>query len=217
MNATNKRWRRVTFTSLMLVILGFGLNQITTLTTASKPNELDSIVIEDLSVQLAGGKDLRASGCTSEGEPTPFERFFLGPTVDGLNLEAAIRRCVPTENRAAVQENFISYLYGSCEATGKETEGVCAPPIGIQTWPVCERSLASNELLPGVSMPHSQIETLGQAKVVRFDEGSRAEIYSADATAVIFGSDPKQVDIALRSLQSEDPSAPVNEIRIAAD
>ena len=197
----------------VLVALLAGAGALTTLSSAESdkaPATIELLNVSDEVVESGQRSSAGAEPCTPADEPTNFARFSLGESLGDLPLEAVRRRCVPASSKTLVSENFVSYLYGECDAS--KDEGICAPPVEIQTWPACERSLSSYEEMPGVEMPHSPISSLGKAKIVKFDDGLRAEVYTDDSTVVIFGMSTGQVDQALDELQVEDPNSPTTEI-----
>jgi hypothetical protein len=107
-----------------------------------------------------------------------------------------------------VRANFVSYVYGDCPQILDGTEDSCAPPLEIQTWPGCERSLADYELVPGVPYPHEKLGNLDGVPAYSFDEGMRVELYAGTATIVIFATDPSLIDQAVAAIQLEPASEP---------
>jgi hypothetical protein len=145
--------------------------------------------------------------CTDLDEPLNFAEYSLGEEFQGLRLAFVMRRCMtPVESPKTIRENYVDYIYGECEpepTPGEQlADGGCSPPLEIQSWPACERSLADYQAAPGIPYPHEQIETLkGGAVKATFDGGGRIEIYTARSTVVIFGNDPELVDRAAAVLR----------------
>jgi hypothetical protein len=112
-----------------------------------------------------------------------------------------------------VRANFVSYTYGICPAldpaANPTPEDACAPPLEIQSWPSCERSVSDYELEPGVAYPNDGVGGTGDgALVYYFDGGTRVEIHTGTTTVVIMGDDPDRVEAAIASVQPEPDSEP---------
>jgi hypothetical protein len=147
-------------------------------------------------------------GCTDLAEPPNFTAYSLGLEFQGLPVTAVIRRCDakypdPQEN---IRANYVSYIYGDCKVTA-DVDG-CAPPLEVQTWPACERSLADYDDGPGgVFSPNE----LGEARGVpaeTFDGDSRVELYTGMSTVVIFGTGKQQALAVIDALRAEPTDAP---------
>jgi hypothetical protein len=149
--------------------------------------------------------------CTGADETTNFPVYSAGPSVGGWAVDSVIRRCTDPEPTAAGRANFVSYLYGTCPELADGALDACAPPIEIQTWPACERSLADYELAPGEPYPHKSLGELEGVPAYSFDDGTRVELYAGEATIVIFASDPQLIDQAVIQLQHEPPAEPPGE------
>lgn len=127
--------------------------------------------------------------CTGPEEPTDFGLYSLGETYDGLSLEAIIRRC-DSSGLDYGSANYVSYIYGDCSPS-PGSDGGCAPPYEIQIWPACERSLDDYDL--------GKLEVGETRGVPSITLSDRTELYSADATIVVFG--PSLKDAAAASEQ----------------
>lgn len=173
-------------------------------------NEPTAFTVEKVNNDVADGLLGQNESCTSAYEPTNFARFSLGKSFGALELDTVRRRCVEARGEQVPDEDFVSYLYGQCNPT--IGEGICAPPVEIQSWPACKRSLADYEVMPGQPMLPESLVSKGMAKVAKFDNGLRAEVYTADSTVVIYGMSQRQVDEALAVVRLEDPDAPANQI-----
>lgn len=115
-------------------------------------------------------------------------RFWLGPRFEDLKMSRELRQC--SEPSAVGRTNLASYIYGDCVVG---SAGACTPPLEVQTYPACERSRDPHRLTPeGGQLPHQEGQVAGRRAAV-FEDGRRLELYTADATVVIFGRSPGQV------------------------
>jgi hypothetical protein len=146
--------------------------------------------------------------CTAADQPANFSVYSLGPSVDGLKVTSVTRRCDELPPGAPVRANFVSYVYGHCPQLLDGTEDSCAPPLEIQSWPACERSLADYEIRSGVPYPHEKLGKVGEAPIYSFDDGTRFELYTGAATIVIFATDPALIDDAVAAIQSDPALEP---------
>jgi hypothetical protein len=173
----------------------------------------------DVSVQSADGSADTTSAerqwtvenllaCTASDQPANFPVYSLGPSVDGLQVTSITRRCDDPQPDAPVRANYVSYVYGVCPQVADGTETSCAPPLEIQSWPGCERSLADYELQVGVPYPHEKLGKMDGVPAYSFDEGTRVELYTGPATIVIFAADPALIDQAVAAIQLEPASEP---------
>lgn len=81
-------------------------------------------------------------------------------------------------------------FYGTC--TPPATEGGCAPPLQIASWPACERNLALYEKYPapdGTTDPYTTTTIRGVPAAI-FDGGQQIELYTAATTVVVFAENP---------------------------
>lgn len=149
--------------------------------------------------------------CTDADEPANFPAYSLGPSVDGHEVTSVSRNCAEPEPEAPARDNSVTYVYGVCPELLDGTAESCAPPLAIQTWPACERSLADYEVTPGVPYPHKSLGELQGVPAYSFDEGTRTELYTGSATIVIFAADPSLIDKAVEAIQAEPASEPPGE------
>jgi hypothetical protein len=76
-----------------------------------------------------------------------FALFSPGDSVDGTS-ETEILRMIqspsPTESALGVNTwmNMVDFIYGSCSSANASDEQTCSPPIEVQNWPACDRSLS---------------------------------------------------------------------------
>jgi hypothetical protein len=155
--------------------------------------------------------------CTAEDQPANFPVYSSGPSVAGLEVNSITRRCDDLQPGAPARANFVSYTYGVCPQVTDGTESMCAPPLEVQSWPACERSLADYELQPGVPYPHEKLGRLDGVPAYSFDGGTRLELYTATTTIVMFAGDPDILDQAVASIQLEPRSQPPGEPSTSSD
>lgn len=158
-------------------------------------------------VSGVGGRPVRSTegkkACTEVDEPANFRLYSLGSSFDGLPLTTVMRTCsvpqpVPGESDdmpTTWRTNFVSYIYGDCDPPVGE-EGGCAPPLDVQVWPACERHAALGGRLPNLTRRRGALSS---------GNGGGIELYTADATVVVFGRTPSLVERAIDELQ---PMAP---------
>lgn len=137
-----------------------------------------------------------ALACTEATEPANFRLYSLGASFEGLPLTTVIRRCdnappaelVGLDGRA----NYVSFIYGDCQPPPGGDAG-CAPPLEVQVWPACERSVADYpaDLRPSLT----QRRGVPSAAIA-----DRIELY-ADSTVVIFANDRGLADRAVSGVQ----------------
>ena len=139
---------------------------------------------------------------------TDFALYSLGDSFEGLPLVAITRRLDPPISEFDVplthRANFVNHIYGDCEAV---SDSGCAPPLQIQVWPACERTLSSYSLTPaGDPFPHERTTVRG-VPAAFFEDGGRLELYSSDVTIVIFGLGKEHVRRAAEALQPVNTAA----------
>jgi hypothetical protein len=153
---------------------------------------------------LAGDDDLSHTlpSCTGPTETPVFTTYDLGESFEGLPLVAKLRRCDAPFPGEPVRANYVSYIYGDCQIP--EGDEACSPPIEIQSWPACERSLADYSFGPEPGeeeFPHENIVRRGVPGAL-FDAERRLELYTGGTTVVVFGDDPAQVSRAADAVRS---------------
>lgn len=141
--------------------------------------------------------------CTGIEDPINFKIFSAGRTVAGLALNDVTRRCdrgTPADERPA---NFTNYIYGDCEIAAGATG--CQPPLQIQSFPACQRSLADYSL-EGEPLPYKELERIGEAVVVEIDlmGERRIEIYTGSTTIVIFATEADLARQVLDQLRAQE-------------
>lgn len=149
----------------------------------------------------------RYKQCEGSGALVPFPTFSLGMTFEGLPAVAALRRCDDPYVGEAVRANYVSYIYGDCQIDPEADDDRCTPPLEIQSWPACERSLADYtfdevESLFSDLLPSALIDRRGVPTSL-FEGGLRLEIYTGKSTIVLFGTDPAQLIRAVVEIRQE--------------
>jgi hypothetical protein len=149
--------------------------------------------------------------CTESDEPPNFQTYSLGAIFDGLPVTAVLRECDDLYPGEVVRANYVSYIYGDCivlpDLNDQELHG-CAPPLEVQSWPACERTLSDYEFAPGVPYPHDDRGLHRGVPAFSFDLGSRVELYPGATTVAVFGDDPEQIERALLALRPEPGTEP---------
>lgn len=181
---------------------------------SSGPAEPSVEVSSDSQVRIPAGANWLP--CTGAEEPLNFPSFSLGEEHQGIELATVQRLCMtPSGSPKTIRPNFINYLYGECEQTPDENgfvDGGCAPPLQVQSYPACERSLADYRLDADEAYPQGKRVTLpGGAVRVSFDGGTRVETYTGQSTVVVFGDDPKLVAGAADALVLDQQANEVGE------
>jgi hypothetical protein len=145
--------------------------------------------------------------CTGPKESTNFEIFSAGPSVAGVPLTDFKRRCGGTTPAEEPPANFTNYFYGHCKIEGGDTG--CQPPLQIQTWPACQRSLGDYSF-EGKPIPYRELPPIGDAQVVEieFMFEPRIEVYTGSSTIVIFAENPDLANEALSQLRSREIGKP---------
>lgn len=128
--------------------------------------------------------------CTGPSEPANFRAFGLGDSFSGLKLVAALRRCDLPYPGEPVSANYVSYIYGDCKLEEVEAgRDSCQPPLEIQSWPACQRSLSDYDSTM-IEDTVKQLPDVRGAKTLSFG-GGRVEFYTGDSTVVAFASDDR--------------------------
>jgi len=145
--------------------------------------------------------------CTGPEEPINFEIFSAGPSVAGMPLNTVRRRCDSSTPADEAPANFTNYIYGDCEIAEGATG--CVPPLAIQTWPACQRSLGDYSF-EGEPIPYRELPRIGSARVVliEFMFEPRIEVYTGSSTVVIFAENDALAKKALEELRSQEIGKP---------
>jgi hypothetical protein len=150
--------------------------------------------------------DLGANAARSFGK---FALYSLGDSFEGLPLTAITRREDAPQPSERVPADYVGFIYGDCVALGEQG---CPPPLEVQIWPACLRSLADYSLTPaGPPLEHEPTIVRG-VPAAFFDQGLRLELYTGDVTVVVFGLERAQIQraaAALRGVNAFASSAPM--------
>lgn len=130
-----------------------------------------------------------------------------GPSLAGLqrvrseHCDAAQAALSATLAPPPTRLNAIVSSYGSCAPTGSDGGG-CGAPVEVQTWRRCERNYSLYERYAGRDGPPPHVLTrIRGVPAALFDDGRRIELYTADATVVIFAQEAKLASRAAASLR----------------
>ncbi|HEY7950231.1 MAG TPA: hypothetical protein VID51_05285 [Solirubrobacterales bacterium] len=127
-----------------------------------------------------------------------YHLYYSGPEVAGLSLDAVVQGWAT--NRHAREQGrrriYWTFIYGDC--TPPPREGGCAPPLEVQVWSACVRSVS-----PIKVRKHRLYEFRG-AKATggggRY-EVSPMEIFTGRTTIIVFGSEKSLIKTAARELR----------------
>ena len=158
---------------------------------------------------LAGNLAQSILPCTRPTDPANFGVFSLGQSFEGMAATAVLRRCDVPFPGEPVRGNFVSYIYGDCTVDDLHHTG-CAPPLEVQSWPACERSIADYAYGPELGLPDHSTLTVRSVPAALFEDGLRLEVYTGDSTVVIFGKDAAQVRRAGDTIAKIPAQQPVN-------
>ncbi len=124
----------------------------------------------------AGGASPRSSFSLERARAfDEFRLFSPGRSVDGHSLTAVLRR----DDRAS----YVSFVYGDCAV---ERDLPCAPPVEVQTWPLCRRSLALYDSRPAPESARPERVLVRGAPGALFDQGTRLELETGQSFVVVF-------------------------------
>lgn len=144
--------------------------------------------------------------CTSEGEPANFPTYSLGSSFESMPITAINRVCEIPSPHELPRPNFVEFIYGTC--VPDPDTNACQPPVAIQSWPACERNLSS---YAQSGIDDFQLEyvltTLRGVPGALFESALRAEVYTEDATVVIFGETADQTMRAVNAVRQEPAGA----------
>lgn len=133
-------------------------------------------------------------------ESREFALYDAGPSVGPHKLTAVTRQVNPPVEGEPNGVNVFNFIYGDCEA---ESDLGCLPPLAIQVWPACERTLASID-----TDVDRSLSTVRGVPAATFGDASdhRLEIYTGRVTIVLYGS-KDLTEIAAKQLRSTNELA----------
>lgn len=120
--------------------------------------------------------------------------YHLGTSFEGLPLTAA-----PDARGGPAGGNpGVDFVYGTCDpGGGLFADGGCAPPLSVQTWSACERSIA------GLDVPYRRMTVRG-VPAAAVDGDTRLEVQTGDVTVVVFATTRHLAWRAAHGLRSLD-------------
>ncbi|HUC08038.1 MAG TPA: hypothetical protein VMR96_08105 [Solirubrobacterales bacterium] len=123
-----------------------------------------------------------------------YRLYYSGTEAAGLPLEAVVQGWAT--NRHARQQGqraiYWTFVYGDC--TPPPSEGGCAPPLQVQVWSACVRSIGSKRHL----YEFRGAKATGVGGRV---EVSPMEISTGRSTIIVFGNDKPLIKAAARELR----------------
>jgi hypothetical protein len=133
-----------------------------------------------------------------------FALYWLGSSFHRRRLTAITRRHDAAVAAQKVRVNYVDFVYGDCAATD---ETGCPPPLEIQVWPACERSLSDYTLTPAGDPVPRRMTSVRGVPAAFFERGLRLELYTGDVTVVIFGLKKQSVLRAAAGLSAANALA----------
>ncbi|MCY4088361.1 MAG: hypothetical protein OXG37_16110 [Actinomycetia bacterium] len=129
-----------------------------------------------------------------------FTVYDAGDTFGSTPLKAVLRQLEPIDhsqrpaNMRPRVANFVSHIYAAgCRPADERVR--CDEEVEIQVWPACERNLS----VYGLDFSPT-LMTIRGAAAASFGEG-RLEVYTGDATIVIFAESDERALLAAESLR----------------
>jgi hypothetical protein len=141
--------------------------------------------------------------CPPEGsKAVNFSAYYLGDTFRGHALTKTLRVCNKPLSWEPVRGNYISYIYGDCVPG---TDSGCAPPVEVQSSPACERRPSRR------TQRRARKHKVRGVPAVQFPGEAQLELFTGDATVLIFGrttAEVRKAAAALRSIPGSRVSIP---------
>lgn len=155
--------------------------------------------------------DSNTMQCEQPGTAPGFDYFSLGRAFEGLTASRAMRRCDDPFPGETVRADFVSYVYGDChipKPDGNEGgDSGCVPPVEIQSWPACTRSLIDlSQSIPAAV--DGARETVRGVPSLNLTNDLRLELYTRATTIVLFASDSNQLLRAADAIRAETTTFP---------
>ena len=100
--------------------------------------------------------------------------------------------------------DYVSVIYGGCELDDSDTPS-CVPPLEIQTWRGCNRTLSDIDYGVGVPVEYKRL-SIGGASAAAFPDG-RIEIYTGSSTIAVFADSPERAARAAHVVTSANMMA----------
>lgn len=132
--------------------------------------------------------DQSAVGNMTMADAQAFTRYPLynaGQSVAGLPSSGVNQSVGPSQDGELTGTDYVDFFYGVCAPTSSDPG--CSAPVDVQVWNVCARWRDLVSLTPDQSVTVRGVPA-------RFFEGfTRLELYTPDATIVIFGGNAAQL------------------------
>jgi hypothetical protein len=173
---------------------------------AARPGALAQNIAPEDATELVTGTTDELLRCTGVQQPLNFVAYSLGSSFEGLPITGLVRDCELPYPREPGRANHVTYIYGDCDLAAVPTDGGCAPPLEVQTWPACERNLTS--YFDPVFPDEYDRTVIRDVPAAVFEDGTRVEVYAGGSTIVVFGLDPAQVRRAAESVVAEPSGQP---------
>lgn len=206
-----KRLRRALWVAALMVVSAAAAGTLALATAGEKAaeDEAPEVIYQGTTDPKDGESSPARLGCTGLEEPTNFTAYSLGGAVEGEPLTRILRRCDAPYPGEAIRANYLSYIYGDCKVV--EEEG-CAPPIEIQTWPACERSIASysDDGIAGDGLLNQLVSERG-VPGAHFENGHWVELYAGESTIVVFANESVNLDVLIDEVRAEPSKGEVAE------
>lgn len=157
--------------------------------------------------------------CTPADSPTGFSTYALGGDFRGLPLVHVERVCYGPLKGEEVRPNYATFIYGTCKnaEAGDDSAG-CAPPLEVQTWSICDRHPSLYETQEGTSLLGPVDDSRRGVPSAVLDRGTRVELFTKDATIVVFSDSSEVAEAAVQQLHPLAPEvAPTLEAAEAAE
>jgi hypothetical protein len=135
-------------------------------------------------------------------ESPPFRSYWVGESFEGLPVTTRDYDCDPPfpPPDYPLRTNRTTVVYGDCDASG----GDCRFPLQVQTWPACDTWWSSYEIeFPDEPVEHPPLRSVRGVPAAVLEDGFGLEVYTADRSVSVFGTDRKRVRRAARALRLE--------------
>jgi hypothetical protein len=123
-----------------------------------------------------------------------YRLYYSGPEAAGLPLKAVVKGWATDRHSRQQGQRAIdwTFVYGDC--TPPASEGGCAPPLQVQVWSACVRSIGSKRHL----YEFRGAKATGVGGRV---EVSPMEISTGRSTIIVFGNEKSMIKAAARELR----------------
>lgn len=129
------------------------------------------------------------------GTSPSFSPYNAGPSAGGLTFLNASRSSSPGDEYSPRQDE-VTYSYGSCEQPADG--GGCAPPLEVQSSPLCEAHLQL--YMDGPAPPDYTERVIKGVPAAVYDGGRTVEVYTGNTTISIYADTVALADAAIAAL-----------------